>query len=52
MTCAPSVTNQDAESLGKSIQTLKPDANSQKAIQEADRQGEQDLNDQKADGKS
>ena len=52
MTCSPSVTNQDPESLGKSIQALKPGANSQKAIQEADRQGEQDLKDEKPDGKS
>jgi hypothetical protein len=51
-TCSSSVTNQNAESLGKAIQTLKPEANSPKAIQEADRQGEQDLKDVKPDGKS
>ena len=50
--CSPSVTNQDGVGLGKAIQTLKPRANFQKAIQEADRQGEQDLKDEKPDGKS
>ena len=39
-------------SLGTAIQTLKPGANSQKEIQEAGRQGEQDLKDEKSDGKS
>jgi len=50
--CSSSVTNENPESLGKAIQTLKPTTNSQKAIQEADRQGEQDLNDGKREGKS
>ena len=50
--CPSSVTNQNPEGLGKAIQTLKPTTNSQRAIQDADRQGEQDLNDGKPEGKS
>ena len=43
--CSPAVTNEKGTSLGQAIQTLKPDANSQQAIQEANRQAEKDLKD-------
>jgi hypothetical protein len=50
--CPSSVTNENPESLGVAIHTLKPGTNPERAIQEADRQGEQDLNDGKPEGKS
>ena len=51
-TCSATVKNEESMSLGKSIQTLKPDANSQQAIQEANRQAEKDIKDAKSEGKS
>jgi hypothetical protein len=50
--CPSSVTNQGPMPLGKSLQTLKPGANSQRSIQEANRQSAQDINDAKPDAKS
>jgi hypothetical protein len=50
--CPSSVTNSGPEKLGKAIQTLKPDTDSKEAIQEAGRQGEQDLHDTNPEGKS
>jgi hypothetical protein len=43
MTCPSTVTNTQGMSLGKSIQTLKPDADSQNTVQDADRQTTKDL---------
>jgi hypothetical protein len=42
MTCPAAVTNTKGMSLGKSIQTIKPDADSNEAVQQATRQAKKD----------
>ena len=43
ITCPTTVTNASGMSLGKAIQTIKPDANSQEAAQTADQETKKDL---------
>ena len=43
VTCPTSVTNSSGMSLGKSIQTIKPDTNSSQAVRDANRETEVDL---------
>jgi hypothetical protein len=50
--CSPTVKNTAPMSLGKSLQTLKPDASPQQSIREANRQAEKDIKDVEPDGKS
>ena len=50
--CSPAVTNEKGTNLGKAIQTLKPTADSQEAIHDANRETEADLKTGKPEGKS
>jgi hypothetical protein len=50
--CSSSITNQNATPLGKAIQELKPGTNALHAIQDANRQGEADLDEVKSASKS
>jgi hypothetical protein len=50
--CSSVVKNEEPMTLGQAIQTLRPDANLQQAVREANRQAEKDLQDAKSDGKS
>jgi len=48
ITCPTTVTNASGMSLGKAIQTIKPDANSQEAVQTANQETKKDLADTKS----
>jgi hypothetical protein len=50
--CSSLVTNEEPMSLGKAIKALRPDADSQQAIREANHQTNKDFQDAKSSGKS